>query len=198
LDDADVPYFTQTGATSAPGSTGAGQAPYDVAVPDQVTEFRALLAVEAGRLRDAAHLPPADRRDLLDDLVTRLAVLLETVPGRFPQVRALVELLHGTASLEEKWAKALQVLTEDGGDTAPSSDDADGGRDARPGSEAGTASAGDRRTPPTSNPGTAPAGERGKAPAGGSSGSAGSGNTPPTGTGEPPSRGPGEVPFWKR
>jgi Ca-activated chloride channel family protein len=76
-------------------------------------ELRELVAVEAARLREAADLPALDRRDLLDDLASRLTVLLEPVtdPAVDP-VRDLVALLHGDGPLDDRWAAAIRVLEE--------------------------------------------------------------------------------------
>ncbi|MEU4561186.1 VIT domain-containing protein [Actinoplanes sp. NPDC023936] len=78
-----------------------------------VAELRDLVVVEADRLREAATLPAADRRDLLDDLASRLDVLLASVTGSEADVlRKLVALLRGAAPLDEKWATAARVLTD--------------------------------------------------------------------------------------
>lgn len=104
-----------------------------------IAELRDLVAVEAGRLREAATLPVADRRDLLDDLASRLDVLLASVAdSAADMLRTLVGLLRGSAPLDEKWATAARVLSEFGSPgtgSAPSSgtggtqgsDSADGG-----------------------------------------------------------------------
>ncbi|WP_436519999.1 VIT domain-containing protein [Actinoplanes sp. HUAS TT8] len=81
-------------------------------------DVRALATVEAGRLRDAADRPDYERRDLLEDLASRLTVLLTPLTGdEFAALHDLVTLLAGEAALDEKWAAALQVLTDFGAAT---------------------------------------------------------------------------------
>jgi Ca-activated chloride channel family protein len=85
----------------------------DAGIP--LDDLRALAAVEAGRLRDAADRPGYERRDLLDDLASRLTVLLTPLGGdEFGPLHDLVTLLTSGASLEEKWSTALRVLTDFG------------------------------------------------------------------------------------
>ncbi|WP_433795712.1 VIT domain-containing protein [Actinoplanes sp. CA-252034] len=78
-----------------------------------VDELRELAAVEVARLHEAAGQPSLDRRDLLDDLVSRLTVLLEPVadPALDP-VRELLALLRGDGPLEDRWEAAVRVLEE--------------------------------------------------------------------------------------
>jgi Ca-activated chloride channel family protein len=76
-------------------------------------ELRELAAVEVTRLHEAAGQPSLDRRDLLDDLVSRLTVLLEPVTdAELDPVRDLIALLRGDAPLEDRWAAAIRVLEE--------------------------------------------------------------------------------------
>ena len=78
-----------------------------------VDELRELAAVEVARLREAAQQPALDRRDLLDDLASRLTVLLAPVTDpALDRVRELLGLLRDDTSLEERWAAALQILDE--------------------------------------------------------------------------------------
>jgi Ca-activated chloride channel family protein len=85
----------------------------DAGIP--LDDVRALATVEAGRLRDATDWAGYERRDLLDDLASRLTVLLTPLTGdEFGPLRDLVTLLTGDASLDEKWSTALRVLTEFG------------------------------------------------------------------------------------
>jgi Ca-activated chloride channel family protein len=85
-------------------------------------EVRALAATEAGRLRDAAARPAAERRDLLDDLASRLHVLVGALPGEaFTPLRDLVATLRGDAPLADRWAAALDVLSRFAGDAKPAS-----------------------------------------------------------------------------
>jgi Ca-activated chloride channel family protein len=83
-------------------------------------DVRALATVEAGRLRDAADRPDYERRDLLDDLASRLTVLLTPLGGdEFAPLHDLVTLLTGDGPLDEKWSTALRVLTNFGTATQP-------------------------------------------------------------------------------
>ncbi|MEU4160044.1 VIT domain-containing protein [Actinoplanes sp. NPDC026670] len=78
-----------------------------------VDELRELAAVEVSRLHEAVGQPSLDRRDLLDDLVSRLTVLLEPVTDTaLDPVRELITLLRGDTPLEERWATAIRVLEE--------------------------------------------------------------------------------------
>ncbi|HWS32382.1 MAG TPA: VIT domain-containing protein [Actinoplanes sp.] len=78
-----------------------------------VDGLRELAAFEATRLRETAWQPALDRRDMLDDLVSRLSVLLEPVADAAADpVRELVKLLRGDGSLDEKWSTAIRVLEE--------------------------------------------------------------------------------------
>lgn len=105
---AAVPSAMRAGKAMAPG----GAAP-------TLEQVREIATVEAGRLRDAAGLPAYERRDLLDDLASRLEVLLGSVPGdEFSPLRDLVTLLNGDTALDEKWAAALTALTAFGGGNA--------------------------------------------------------------------------------
>ncbi|WP_328470109.1 VIT domain-containing protein [Actinoplanes sp. NBC_00393] len=124
FDEADVPDFLSSGGAPESLYDAEEQSPASASgEPREVTEFRELVAVEVSRLREATDLPAADRRDLLDDLATRLAVLLETVHGRLPEVRELVDLLRGSAPLDEKWRRALDVLTAVSGSGVKSAGD---------------------------------------------------------------------------
>jgi Ca-activated chloride channel family protein len=104
--------------------------------PDpRLASLRAVVAVEAHRLRGTGGLPEPDRRDLLADLASRLGTLLEGVPGpAFEPLRQLVERLHAdgaTGDLETLWNEARRVLdgfaeepepgTRSGTDPAPGS-----------------------------------------------------------------------------
>jgi Ca-activated chloride channel family protein len=78
-----------------------------------VDELRELAAVEVARLREAEGLSALDRRDLLDDLASRLTVLLEPVTdAALDPVRDLVALLQGDGPLDDRWAAAIRVLEE--------------------------------------------------------------------------------------
>ena len=92
-----------------------------------LADLRAIAATEAQRLRDAAAMPAYERRDLLDDLASRLSVLLGSVPGdEFAPLRELIVTLGGEKSLDEKWATALATLTAFGGGAAPTGGTAGG------------------------------------------------------------------------
>ncbi|MFI1990232.1 VIT domain-containing protein [Actinoplanes sp. NPDC020271] len=83
-------------------------------------DVRALATVEAERLRVAADQPVYERRDLLEDLASRLTVLLTSLTGgEFTALHDLVALLNGDAALDEKWSTALRVLTDFGAGTQP-------------------------------------------------------------------------------
>jgi Ca-activated chloride channel family protein len=78
-----------------------------------IGDLRELAAVEVARLHEAAGQPSLDRRDLLDDLVSRLTVLLEPVADTaLDPVRELIALLRGDAPLEDRWNAAIRVLEE--------------------------------------------------------------------------------------
>ncbi|BCJ46634.1 hypothetical protein GCM10010168_38430 [Actinoplanes ianthinogenes] len=95
------------GRSRRPGGTLGGET--------SIAEVRELVAVEAGRLRDAADRPGYERRDLLEDLASRLTVLLTPLSGEeFAPLHELVALLTGEASLDEKWSAAVRVLTDFG------------------------------------------------------------------------------------
>ncbi|MEV4348819.1 VIT domain-containing protein [Actinoplanes sp. NPDC049596] len=88
-------------------------------------EMRALAATEAQRLRDAAGLPVWERRDLLDDLGSRLDVLVGSAgDDAYQPLRDLVTQLRGDASVDEKWEAALQALTSFAGPEPTSTPDA--------------------------------------------------------------------------
>ncbi|MEU7901722.1 VIT domain-containing protein [Actinoplanes sp. NPDC049118] len=76
-----------------------------------VADLKAIVGVEAGRLRDAEARSVFERRDLLADLASRLGALLEGMTGdELKGLRALVERLRAPGSLEEKWAMARETL----------------------------------------------------------------------------------------
>ncbi|MEU8818441.1 VIT domain-containing protein [Actinoplanes sp. NPDC048796] len=77
-----------------------------------VDEMRSLAATEVQRLRDAAGLPVWERRDLLDDLASRLDVLVGSAGDEtFRPLADLVALLRGDTAVDEKWEAALQTLS---------------------------------------------------------------------------------------
>ncbi|MBL7261640.1 VIT domain-containing protein [Paractinoplanes lichenicola] len=85
-----------------------------------IDEVRVLAATEAQRLRDAAGLPDWERRDLLDDLASRLHVLAGWLDDpEFAPLKDLVATLRSDAGVAEKWAAATEVLTAFAGDKTP-------------------------------------------------------------------------------
>jgi Ca-activated chloride channel family protein len=76
-----------------------------------LSDVRRLAGVEVSRLRAAADRPGPERRDFLDDLASRLGVLIEglTDPAYAP-LRTLVEHLKAGGDLDERWAAAERVL----------------------------------------------------------------------------------------
>jgi Ca-activated chloride channel family protein len=81
-------------------------------------DVRRLAALEATRLRDAATRPAPDRRDFLDDLTSRLSVLLDGLTdAEYAPLHALVtHLTAGTGDLDARWAEATAVLESFGAD----------------------------------------------------------------------------------
>lgn len=122
---AAVPGAMRVGKAFAPG----GAAP-------SLDQVREIARIEAGRLREAADRPAYERREALDDLASRLTVLLGSLAAdEYAALRDLVAVLNGDGSLDAKWAAALEALTAFGGDgPAPKSG---GGADASAGT-AGT------------------------------------------------------------
>ncbi|MFF5076864.1 VIT domain-containing protein [Actinoplanes sp. NPDC000266] len=99
----------------------AGSAP-------SLDEMRALVATEAQRLRDAASLPVWEKRDLLDDLASRLDVLIgSAVDEVFRPLIDLVARLRGDTAIDEKWQAALESLTAFAGPGASTPPPADPG-----------------------------------------------------------------------
>ncbi|HEX8629018.1 MAG TPA: VIT domain-containing protein [Catenuloplanes sp.] len=78
--------------------------------PDPVRE---IVAVEARRLREAEEQPGYERRDLLDDLASRLGAVLDAVTGPgYEPLRLLVGRLRSGGDLETRWRDARRVLDE--------------------------------------------------------------------------------------
>ena len=74
-------------------------------------------AIEAGLLRTSTAEPTARRRDLLDDLVSRLGALVpeleQTAADVAEALRSLIALLRDeNVPLDERWGKALALLDE--------------------------------------------------------------------------------------
>jgi Ca-activated chloride channel family protein len=74
---------------------------------------RALAAREADRLAEAEGRPEYERRDLLDDLLARLTVLVDGLAGaEYQPLRDLVAHLGGGDDLANRWTRARQVLSD--------------------------------------------------------------------------------------
>ncbi|MCU7728674.1 VIT domain-containing protein [Actinoplanes sp. KI2] len=194
---APMPFAAVTGAMRAGKAMVPGGA---VPTLDQVRE---IAAIEAMRLRDAAGLPGYERRDLLDDLTSRLTVLLGSLPGdEFAPLRKLIAKLGGDGSLDEKWAAALATLTAFGGGAAAAS----GGAATAASGGAATAASGGANTAASGGP--AAAGRATTAAGGGDTAAAGGGDTAAAGSGDTAAAGGGDAPtahqrpsrkqFWKR
>ncbi|GGM60222.1 VIT domain-containing protein [Dactylosporangium sucinum] len=83
----------------------------------QVVEVRELAAQEAARLREAADAPEWERRELLEDLRTRLAAL--ALVQLEPLVDALNPAALATRPLAELWQLALDLLDKAAGNPPP-------------------------------------------------------------------------------
>jgi Ca-activated chloride channel family protein len=100
------------GFAAAPAMMRASKmATYGSAAPS-LDEVRSLAATEVQRLQDATGAAAYERRELLEDLASRLSVLVTglTEP-EFAPLHDLVTVLEGDAGLEEKWAAAVETLT---------------------------------------------------------------------------------------
>jgi Ca-activated chloride channel family protein len=76
-----------------------------------VQDLRAIVAVEARRLREAEGRSALERRDLLADLASRLGALLEGLPdAELKPLRDLVDQLKAGGTLTETWALARRTL----------------------------------------------------------------------------------------
>lgn len=88
--------------------------------PPSVDEMRVLAATEAQRLRDAAGLPVWERRELLDDLASRLDVLIGSATDEaFRPLIDLLARLRADTPVDERWEGALQTLTAFAGPATP-------------------------------------------------------------------------------
>ena len=102
---ATVPSVLRSTKSVAP----AGAAP-------SLADIQALASIEAQRLRDAASLPVYERRELLEDLTSRLTVLVGAfTEPEFGPLRDLIALLERDGSVDDKWTAALEALTAFGG-----------------------------------------------------------------------------------
>jgi Ca-activated chloride channel family protein len=85
-----------------------------------VEDVRQIAVVEARRLRAGKDLPTYERRDLLADLASRLAVLIEGQTDQaYEALHALVGVLTGDGDLEMRWASAITALEAFGGSAEP-------------------------------------------------------------------------------
>jgi Ca-activated chloride channel family protein len=79
--------------------------------PLTLDDLKAIVAVEATRLREAENRSAPERRDLLADLTSRLGALLQgRDDAELKALRHLVERLQAPGALPEKWALARQTL----------------------------------------------------------------------------------------
>jgi Ca-activated chloride channel family protein len=102
--------------SAVPAALRAGKAVTPAGAALSLEDVRTIAATEARRLREGASLPAHERRDQLDDLLSRLSVLVTGLTAdEYSSLRELVTLLGGDGSVDEKWAAALRVLTEFGG-----------------------------------------------------------------------------------
>ncbi|WP_433293238.1 VIT domain-containing protein [Actinoplanes sp. CA-030573] len=122
---------------AVPGAMRAGKAFAPGGAAPSLDQVRDIARIEAGRLREAADRPAYERRDTLDDLASRLTVLLGSLTGdEYAPLRDLVAVLNGDGSLDAKWASALETLAAFGGDGPTSK--SGGGSDASGGPGAAT------------------------------------------------------------
>ena len=161
------------GFAAVPSSLRAGKAVAHGGAAPSLEDVRALAATEAERLREAADRPEWERRELLDDLTSRLDVLVSALTDAvFEPLRTLVTTLRGTAPVPQRWAAALRVLTGFAGAEAGS-----GETTATSGSTEAT------RTPDRAD----------KSPRGGQAADTGTASDPAGGSGAPARKA-----FWKR
>jgi Ca-activated chloride channel family protein len=164
------------GPAMAPAGRMAAYAGGELSIEDA----RTLAGTEAQRLRDASGAEPYERRELLEDLASRLAVLVAALTGpAFTPLHDLVTLLKGDASLDAKWTSALETLAAFG---------EAGSADKRAGVDGPTVAGADGESP------GAPGGSGNTGEVGGAGTPGGSRNTG-AGGGAAPARRP---PFWKR
>jgi Ca-activated chloride channel family protein len=97
---------------AAPAMIPAGQSVAYGSGDLTLDDVRTLAATEARRLHEAEGAEPYERRELLEDLASRLAVLLSALTApQFTPLHDLVTLLTGDAPLDTKWAAAVSTLT---------------------------------------------------------------------------------------
>ena len=80
--------------------------------PLSVDDARDLAATELERLRSATGASAVERREMLEDLASRLSVLVTGLTeAEFEPLHDLVTVLEGTGGLDEKWTAAVETLT---------------------------------------------------------------------------------------
>jgi Ca-activated chloride channel family protein len=92
------------------GGSGYGGGYGDPASDD--TALREIVRLEVDRLRDAAGLPAHERRELLDDLLSRLGTLVDggTDDRQAPLRELVAQLRAGDGDLDELWSAARSTL----------------------------------------------------------------------------------------
>ncbi|HEV2634684.1 MAG TPA: VIT domain-containing protein [Actinocrinis sp.] len=116
-------YGAGPGAGSVGGGAGYGPVPAKESEPVVADPALAAVAeqaaIELRRLQDAAAEPASVRRDLLDDLASRLDALVQDLVQRgagqsaVESLRALVTVLRdGSVALADRWARAQAGLEE--------------------------------------------------------------------------------------
>jgi Ca-activated chloride channel family protein len=100
------------GFAAAPAAMRAGKAVAPAGAALSLADVRDLAATEAQRLREAATRPAYERRELLEDLASRLSVLVTgSDEPAFTPLRDLVALLEADGPVDDKWAAALDILS---------------------------------------------------------------------------------------
>ena len=135
------------GFAAAPAMMRASKAgAYGSTVPS-LEDVRAVAATEVQRLRAAAGAAAYERRELLEDLASRLSVLVTGVTGsEFAPLRDLVTVLEGDGGLDEKWTAAVETLAAFAGSANGQDSDSDS-ENSGPG-HASQKSGGDSAAPP--------------------------------------------------
>lgn len=83
-----------------------------LSIADDTDVIREQAATEAQLLRESSTEPAYRRRDLLDDLASRLEALLRHV-GSHAALRKLIAVLRDEKKpLDDRWNKALTLLDE--------------------------------------------------------------------------------------
>jgi hypothetical protein len=83
-----------------------------LSVTDDTTMVREQAATEARLLRESSAEPACRRRDLLDDLASRLEALLRHVRSHDTLRKLIAVLRDEKEPLDERWNKALTLLDE--------------------------------------------------------------------------------------